>query len=252
MKKTRLVLRLSLSGAIIFLVLVCVQSVITPIKFEQAREFRSQAVIKKLSYIRTAEEEYFLVTGRYTADLDSLLYFLKNTPKREILKEGSLTEKQLEAGLTEHKAARIIREAKEKAQKELQTDNDSILYDYIYANDKDVIENGLVGFRRDTIIENMIEFVYKGDFDETTIDDIIIIPYTNGKQRFEAEVNNDYTTSNGSKIPLLEVRAHFNTFLGDLDKQERFNLIDKEIKLDHYPGLKIGSLDAPNKNAGNW
>ena len=23
-------------------------------------------------------------------------------------------------------------------------------------------------------------------------------------------------------------------------------------KLEHYPGLKVGSVEAPNNNAGNW
>ena len=50
----------------------------------------------------------------------------------------------------------------------------------------------------------------------------------------------------------MEVRAHYNTYLGDLDDQERINLVDKEVKLEHYPGLKIGDIMAPNNNAGNW
>jgi hypothetical protein len=53
-------------------------------------------------------------------------------------------------------------------------------------------------------------------------------------------------------VPIFEIRAHYNTYLHDLNKQELVNLIDKEQKLDHYPGLKVGSIDAPNNNAGNW
>ena len=56
----------------------------------------------------------------------------------------------------------------------------------------------------------------------------------------------------GIKVPIFEIRAHYDTYLHDLNKQERVNLIDKEEKLDHYPGLKVGSVDAPNNNAGNW
>ena len=69
---------------------------------------------------------------------------------------------------------------------------------------------------------------------------------------FEVETNNGYTTSQGIKVPIFEIRAHYNTYLHDLNNQERVNLIDKEEKLDHYPGLKVGSVDAPNNNAGNW
>jgi hypothetical protein len=40
--------------------------------------------------------------------------------------------------------------------------------------------------------------------------------------------------------------------LHDLDEQELANLMDKEKKLEHYTGLKVGSVEAPNNNAGNW
>ena len=70
--------------------------------------------------------------------------------------------------------------------------------------------------------------------------------------KFEVETNNGYTTSQGIKVPIFEIRAHYDTYLHDLNNQERVNLIDKEEKLEHYPGLKVGSVDAPNNNAGNW
>ena len=97
----------------------------------------------------------------------------------------------------------------------------------------------------------MIETLYKGALTAENIDQIIYIPYTDGK-RFEVEVNNGYTTSQGIRVPLFEARAPFETYLGDLNQQELVNLIDKEQKLEHYAGLKVGSIEAPNNNAGNW
>ena len=41
-------------------------------------------------------------------------------------------------------------------------------------------------------------------------------------------------------------------YRGKGDDQERVNLIDKEEQLDHYPGLKMGDINEPNNNAGNW
>ena len=127
--------RILLACAIVFLAYICVDSVVTPIEFEETRVQREEAVVKNLIHIRTAEVEFKNQHGRFIADADSLLLFLKTAPKKEVLKEGSLTDKQLEAGMTEHKAVKII---------------------------------------------------------------------------------------------------------------------DKEQKLEHYPGLKVGSIDAPNNNAGNW
>ncbi len=243
--------RILLAVAIIFLAYICVDSVVTPIQFEETRVAREEAVVKNLIHIRTAEVEFKNQHGRFIADPDSLLMFLKNTPKKEVLKEGSLTDKQLEAGMNEHKAVKLIEKAKAKAMSKLKTDDQEALYAYIWENDKDVIAAGLKGFRRDTIERNMIETIFKGEFDAETIDQIVVIPYSDNI-RYEIEVNDEYKTSQGIHVPLFEARAPFGTYLADQDKQELVNLIDKEQKLDHYPGLKVGSIDAPNNNAGNW
>ena len=97
----------------------------------------------------------------------------------------------------------------------------------------------------------MLQALYKGQYDENTIDAIVEIPFSNG-MRFEMETNNDYKTSQGIRVPLFEARAPYESYLSDLNKQELINLIDREEKLEHYPGLKVGDTFAPNNNAGNW
>ena len=253
MKATRLIVICALSIAAIVMVIFCVQSVTTPIQFENTRAQREVTVIKHLVDLRTAEVEFHHQKGRFTADHDSLLLFLKTAPKKEVLKEGSLTDKQLEAGLTEHKAVKILNEAKKKALKNrnLSFEDNDALYAYIWANDADVKKNGLSGFRRDTIELNMLQSLYKGEYDEQSIDVIVEIPFSEGK-RFELEVNNDYKTSQGIRVPLFEARAPFESYLSDLNEQELVNLIDREKKLDHYAGLKVGDIYSPNNNAGNW
>ena len=251
MKTTRSLVICLLSIAAVVMAYFCVTSVTTPIKFENKRAEREVVVIKHLVDLRTAEVEYHHQKGVFTANHDSLLLFLKTAPKKELLKEGSLTDKQLEAGLTEHKAVKILNEAKKKALKTKSFDSADELYAYIWENDKDVVSNGLAGFRRDTIELNMLQSLYKGEYDENSIDAIIIIPFSEG-MRFELEVNNDYKTSQGIRVPLFEARAPFESYLGDLNNQELVNLIDKENKLDHYAGLKVGDVYAPNNNAGNW
>ena len=251
MKTTRNIVICALGIAAVVMCYFCVTSVTTPIKFENTRAEREVVVIKHLVDLRTAEVEYHHQNGVFTANLDSLLIFLKTAPKKEVMKEGSLTDKQLEAGLTENKAVKILNEAKKKALKKTQFESADALYAYIWENDKDVINNGLAGFRRDTIESNMLQSLYKGAYDENNIDEMVVIPFSEGK-RFEMEVNNDYKTSQGIRVPLFEARASFETYLGDLNKQELVNLIDREEKLDHYAGLKVGDVYAPNNNAGNW
>ena len=251
MKTTRSLVICLLSIAAVVMAYFCVTSVTTPIKFENKRAEREVMVIKHLVDLRTAEVEYHHQKGVFTANHDSLLLFLKTAPKKEVLKEGSLTDKQLEAGLNEHKAVKIINEAKKKALKKNSFEDSDALYAYIWENDNDVKSNGLSGFRRDTIELNMLQALYKGEYDENSIDAIVVIPFSDGK-RFELEVNNDYKTSQGIRVPLFEARAPFESYLGDLNEQELINLIDKENKLDHYAGLKVGDIYAPNNNAGNW
>ena len=251
MKATRLILICTLSIAVVVMCYFCVTSVTTPIKFENTRAEREVSVIKHLVDLRTAEVEYHHQKGVFTASYDTLLTFLKTAPKKEVMKEGSLTDKQLEAGLTEPKAVKILNEAKKKALKKNQFESTDALYAYIWENDKDVINNGLSGFRRDTIELNMIQSLYKGEYDENTIDQIAEIPFSEGL-RYEIEVNNDYKTSQGIRVPLFEARAPYESYLSDLNAQELVNLVDRERKLEHFPGLKVGDIYAPNNNAGNW
>ena len=254
MNATKIIIRTLLVIGVIFMAFICVKSVVTPIQFEEARVQREAKVINNLVSLRTAEAQFRLDKGYFTADLDSLVEYLKVTPKKEVFKLGSLNEKQLEDGMTENKAAKILERARIKAQRRMNfqgTDSLDMLYQYIWEQDREVKANGLQGFRRDTILTNMIQALYKGQYTEETIGEIIYIPYTDNV-KFEVETNNGYTTSQGIKVPIFEIRAHYNTYLHDLNNQERVNLIDKEEKLEHYPGLKVGSVDAPNNNAGNW
>ena len=253
MKATRILAICLLSCAAIAMAYFCITSVTTPIKFEDTRAQREVVVIKHLVDLRTAEVEFHHQNGRFTASYDTLLAFLRTAPKKELLKEGSLTDKQLEAGLTEPKAVKIMNAAKKKAlsNKKLSFEDNDALYAYIWANDPEVKKNELQGFRRDTIELNMLQALYKGEYDAESIEQITRIPFSDG-QRFELEVNNDYQTSQGIRVPLFEARAPFESYLGDLNKQELVNLIDREQKLEHYTGLKVGDVFAPNNNAGNW
>ena len=227
------IIRILLGCAIAFLCFICVNSVTTPIKFEKVRAEREPAVIKNLVALRTAENEFRMQNGRFTANLDSLILFVKNGTKKEVVKDGALTDKQLEEGLTELKAVRMI----QKAQKT--------------GNWKEVKEAGLEGFKRDTISAPLLSSLYKGAYDEKTIEEIVYVPYSNGK-KYEVLVNDNYSTAQGIRVPLVEVRAAFDIWMADQDAQELVNLNDKEEQLGHFAGLRFGNIDEPNNNAGNW
>ena len=226
------IIRILLGCAIAFLCFICVNSVTTPIKFEKVRAEREPAVIKNLVALRTAENAFRMQNGRFPANLDSLILFVKTGTKKEVVKEGALTDKQLEDGLTELKAVRMI----QKAQKT--------------GNWKEVKEAGLEGFKRDTISAPLLSSLYKGAYDEKTIEEIVYVPYSNGK-KYEVLVNDNYSTAQGIRVPLVEVRAAFDIWMADQDAQELVNLNDKEEQLGHFAGLRFGNIDEPNNKAGN-
>ena len=222
-------LNILLGLSIVFLGYICIMSVLTPIQFEKEKVARDQEVIKSLINIRTAQVEYRAVNGRYTADFDSLCIFLRTAKMKTVKKEGSLTDAQLEDGLTEAKAVKIIQKG----------------------NIREIKAQGLENFRRDTVYNDMIESLYKGLYNHETIVALANIPFSNN-EKFEMEVNNQFVNNSGIPIPLFEARASYDSYLHDLNRQERINAKDVAIKLDRYPGLKVGSILEPNNNGGNW
>ena len=207
----------------------CVMSIVTPIRFAEEKEAREKEIIQRLIDIRTAQLEFKDQKGGFTADFNELIAFLKKAKKKSVLKEGSLTDLQLEAGLTEAKATKIVQSGKMS----------------------EIIANGLQNFRRDTAYLDMIETVYAGRFTKEDIDQLAIIPYSNN-EKFTLKVNNSYFNATGIQIALFEASAHYKTYLHDLNHQEMLNVIDIQRKLERFPGLMVGSVDLPNNNAGNW
>ena len=108
-----------------------------------------------------------------------------------------------------------------------------------------------MGFRRDTTEVDVITELYGNKYTRDNVADMVVIPYSGGK-KFGIKVNNEYKNDIGIRVPLFEVTAPYQSYLSDLDRQEMLNLIDKARQMDKYAGLRVGSVEAPNNNAGNW
>lgn len=272
MKATRISIICVLCVAAVVLAVMNVKSVTTPIKFNDTRAEREVAVKEHLIDLRAAQTEFYHVYGKYTDKADSLVIFLQTTPKKSIYKEKSLTDNHLEnLKLTEEKAVKIIERAKKAALKNkklnLNPEDKDALYAYIWANDREIIQNQLQGFRRDTIETNMIDTLYHGRYDAETIKNLVIIPYSKGDSvQFTFKIGS-YASQQG-EVALFEILAPFEEYLWDLDKQELANLIDTESRIeikrrdpngymnlkqkDVVPGLKVGDVESPNGGHGNW
>ncbi|WP_077155261.1 hypothetical protein [Bacteroides bouchesdurhonensis] len=224
------VFNIVLGLCVIALIYICYNSIMGPINFENAQKVREEAVKARLINIRKAQQEYKSVhRGRYADKFDVLIDFVKTQKLPFVRKEGELTDKQLEDGMTEKKAMEIITRA-----------NKTGRFD-------EVKKWGLENFKRDTMWVAMLDTIYPKGFNA---DSMRFVPYGNGAE-FELIVRND-TTQSGAAVCLYEVKTPYEVYLNGLDKQEIINLKDLDNQTGRYSGLMVGSIDMPNNGAGNW
>ena len=198
-------------GAIVLLVYLYYVSIMTPIEFERERGIREAAVIQSLTDIRKAQIEFKRQNQRYTGSFDTLIHFVNEGKMAVVLKEGTLTDKQLEEGLTEAKAVKM----------------------------------GLI--RRDTSYVNIKETLFGSSFRAESLAEV---PFGEGAT-FEMAAG-VVKTGSGIEVQVFEAKTPFSVFMQGMDRQELINLIALTEKLGKFPGLKVGSIEEANNNAGNW
>lgn len=74
------------------------------------------------------------------------------------------------------------------------------------------------------------------------------IPFSDGE---EFEIQTDTLERGGMEVDVIEVKAHYKTFLKGMDEQLILNQIKQREDIDKYPGLKFGSLEESSTD-GNW
>jgi hypothetical protein len=201
-----------------------------PINFDNTKKAREKEVIALLIDIRKAQVEYRNThQGVYTASFNTLIDFVKTAKLPFVKKEGALTDAQLEAGMTEKKAMALINKAKKTG------------------NWKEVEKEGLMNFKRDTMWVSVLDTIFPKGFNA---DSLRYVPFGNGKQ-FELASRQD-TTKSGAPLNLFQAQTPYEIYIGDLDKQQLLNLKDLQTKLGKYCGLRVGDIESPNNNAGNW
>lgn len=53
-------------------------------------------------------------------------------------------------------------------------------------------------------------------------------------------------------VNVFEAKVNYDVLLKGLEKQEIINLKDRKKKQNDFPGVKVGDVNEPNNNAGNW
>lgn len=207
------IFKLILVAVSIVLGYLCVQSILIPIKFNEEKSFREKVVIARLADIRRAQVEYRTAKGVYTNSFDTLIAFVRQGKAPIILKEGSLTDKQLEAGLTE----------------------------------KEAVRQGII--KRYTTYVSILESLFGKNY---PIDSIRYVPFSNPLTEFEMEKGELTSGAAAISVKVVEVRTPYTVYLNGLNRQEIINIVETQEKMNKYPGLKFGSVTEANNNAGNW
>ncbi|MDP3399340.1 MAG: hypothetical protein Q8S23_09400 [Bacteroidales bacterium] len=82
-----------------------------------------------------------------------------------------------------------------------------------------------------------------------SVDSLAYVPFSGGQRMLMKAI---IAKVSGVDVPLFEAAAPYDLLLKGLERQLVVNLnSDREIA-GRFPGLKVGSIDAPNNNAGNW
>ena len=83
------------------------------------------------------------------------------------------------------------------------------------------------------------------------IQNLRYIPHTNNKE-FILEAG--AVDKGNVKVPVIECRAPYKTYLDTVEfRQNVINLIDDKVNnFGQYAGLKFGSMEGSNNEAGNW
>ena len=213
------------------LLYVCVRSIQDTTEFDAEVTAREAVVKARLMEIRDAEEAYKAQhDGVYCDNWEVLISFIKNGKLPIVMKQGVLSDEQMDKGLTETMAASIVNSGDQAA----------------------IIENGLQNFRRDTLWVSLTDSLY--NYEGFVADSMRYIPFSQG-DTFEL-VACPNTTRSGSIIQVMECNAPDSSFLKGMGKQGKrliYNRAEEADAKGAYPGLKIGDAGNNwNNNAGNW
>ena len=225
---TYLILPAAIAGLAYFLV----QSVMEPVKFNKHKDYRTEVAVQRLKDIRDLQVAYKNVNARYASTMDSLILFYNEGKMKVILQVGSKDDSLAMANTDKIK----------KKYRNLKADklNEKLHELYLAGEQNLVFQVASEIAVKDTIFRSRRDFV---------VDSLAFIPFSGGDSVILASTIKKVS---GVNVPLFEAKMPYKSLLKGLDNQLRINLDASQEDRGHYKGLMVGSIDAPNNNAGNW
>ncbi|WP_372753184.1 hypothetical protein [Labilibaculum sp.] len=209
------VFQIVLAIAIVALAYLSYQSIMKPIEFGKIKNQRYDRIIEQLKDIRKAQGAYKDVYGKYTGSFDTLIQFIKTDSMPLVKSIGSLTDEQVEAGMTE----------------------------------KEAVKKGFI--TRDTIMISALDTVFGKEY---PIENLRYVPFTKGQYQFKLG-SGVFVTGSNVKVQVFEARVSNMDIFADIMDEYREEILEENgnrKRLNKYPGLMVGSLEEANNNAGNW
>ena len=227
-KALKIVLEVVLFCAILGLVYAIYSSIMKPVNFNKQKEKREAVAIQRLKDIRTLQVAYKSVNGKYVSTVDSLKAFYENGKMEVVMQVGSADDS----------IAWAHTEKIKKANRKITPEKLLEMYE---AGDKNLVFSVVTQIPvKDTL------FLRRDDFH---IDSLATIPFSGGAP---VEMDADIRMVSGVPVPLFEAKMPYKLLLKGMDNQLRINLDADRRDQNKYEGLQVGSLVAPNNNAGNW
>lgn len=227
-KTVKIIVEVVLLAAIVFLVYVIYSSIMKPVNFNKEKDYRESVAIQRLKDIRTLQVAYKTVNNRFSPTVDSLKLFYEQGQMSVLLQIGSLDDS----------VAVAHTDAIKKKNRKITNEK---LYEMYLDGDKQLvftIDNKIAV--KDTLFNDRNDF---------NIDSLKTIPFSGGMPVImEATIK----MVSGVPVPLFEAKVPYRALLKGLDNQLRINLDAERMDQNKYEGLQVGSITAPNNNAGNW
>ncbi len=228
-KPVKIIIEVVLFIICVVLVKMIVSSIMKPVNFNKQKAYRESIAIQRLKDIRTLQVAFKGVNGKFTSTVDSLADFYNNGKMAIVMQVGSMDD-SLAVAHTD--------KIKRSYRKKMTGDDFLKLYE---AGDHNLVFSVETKIPvKDTL------FTHRDDF---CVDSLKYIPFSGGELvLMEALVK----TVSGVPVPLFEAKMPYKLLLKGLDNQLRINLDAEKRDQNRYEGLQVGSVTAPNNNAGNW
>lgn len=228
-KSVKIIIEVVLFIVCIVLVKLIVGSIMKPVNFNKQKAYRESVAIQRLKDIRTLQVAFKGVNGRFVSTVDSLADFYNNGKMAIVMQVGSMDD-SLAVAHTD--------KIKKSSRKKMTGEDFLKLYE---AGDRNLVFSVETKIPvKDTL------FTHRNDF---CVDSLKYIPFSGGQPvLMEALVK----TVSGVPVPLFEAKMPYKALLKGLDNQLRINLDAEKRDQNRYEGLQVGSVTAPNNNAGNW